>query len=256
MLVAFFVAALMPGTATWANPDCNNPKHANHRSCTGGGEDDVVYEAALTTGLFTFGPIEVTPNTEEIALLPDPQPLTFIRPSDPPGSVGLCQVGAAGAACRAWDEVFFACENFFGHEPANMGPTPVVVPEFTVPAGNTTIQKPGGVRVAFLSIPFAIDGQPYLASDGNPVAGRTLYARVSLQLIGEEFDFIGPNKQFVPTAPNTSTFPLVKAAITGKSVKGQGRRIGCVSGGTAPATEFDPSLESTLEVTATMADPP
>ena len=169
--------------------------------------------------MFQFDLIAVTPNVDENTLFPDPSmELSFDRPD-------------AGPARDAWDAVWAQCANL-------LGPTPVVVPGFTVDAANTRINKPGGVRVAFLK--FAL-----VDSIGDPLEIRLL-------LIGEEIDFVDADKQFVPAANQTSTFPLNRFWILGKTAKGVHPRRRCehVHESNTTGTPFDTGFESTLVITA------
>ena len=238
MVVSLMFAMLMPITTTRANPDCTDPKHAGNPNCPP--PDDppapsVTYTAELTGRVFQFGSFPVTPNGKENALFPDPSmEFTFTRPDngDP-------------LAQDAWDAVLAACENFFGPNPIYMGPTVMVVSEFTVPAGNLEIHKSGGVLFGMGSIPFDITGN----SPPDPNEGG-LYATVSVDLFGNTF-FDNPNDSFLPGAGGTEQYPEVKFWITGGTAKRVRPRGGCVSGGSAPITDFDTGFESTLVITAT-----
>ena len=233
MVVTFIFAMLMPVTTTRANPDCNDPKHAGNPNCPPPDEPppSITYTAALTGSVFQFGsPVPVTPNVKGGALFPDPNlPLTFTRPS-------------ATDAQLVWEAVFDACENFFGPFPI-VGSPRDVGSNFTATAGNWLIDQAGGVRLA-LGIQFDINGI-------SPPAEGELYFSVTLQLIGNTF-FDNPNDSFLPVlgVTNPVEYEMVEFWITGGTAKRVKPRYGCVSGGSAPITAFDPAFVSTLEITA------
>ena len=227
-VVTFIGAMLMP--ITWAGPDCSDPKHAGNPNCPP--PDDpppsVTYTVGLTGRVFHFDfPVKVTPNAKENALFPDAgETLIFSRPEDP-------------AARVAWDAVFASCENFFGPNPLSMGPTPIVVSGFTVPAGNWTINRAGGVRLVMSDILFDILGN-------SPPTGDP-YSKVTLKLIGHTF-FDGPDAPWLPTG--NIEYDMIDSWIHGGTVKGVRPRESCVSRGGTEVTDFDPGQVRKLKIGA------
>ena len=229
MVVTFIFALLMPVTTTRANPDCKDSKHSGNPNCADP-TPSITYTVELMGSVFQFGPLgKFTPNEKENALFPDAgEILTFSRPD-----------GDAGAA---WDAVFASCENFFGPTPISpVGPTPIVVSGFTVPAGNWTINKGGGVRLVMSDIPFDFGGI-YNPDDPD--------FKVRVQLIGNTF-FDGPNASWLPNPDNVIEYDMISSWITGGTVKGVHPRKSCVSkGGTEIITDFDPGQVRTLKIEA------
>ena len=235
MVVTFIFALLMPVTTTRANPDCSDPKHAGNPNCPPPDDPSITYTVELMGRVFHFAddpdadPVDVTPNEKENALFPDHGDLTFSRPSDEDASA-------------AWDAVFASCENFFGPHPIPpIGPTPIVVSEFTVLAGDWRINKAGGVRLVMPDIPFNFRGNydPYEPD-----------FKVTLQLIGDEF-FDDPDASWLPDPDNVEEYAMISSWITGGTVKGVRPRKSCVSkGGTEIITDFDPGQVRTLKIEA------
>ncbi len=214
MVVTFIFAMLMPVSTTRAGPDCTNPKHAGNPNCPAPDPPtpSVTYTAQLT-GVFATDPVNVSPNGKENTLFPDfDGVLTFNRPSE-------------ANAQAAWDAVFNDC--FI------LGPTGFVFPSFTVSADNLSYEKPGGVQVGLGGIEVLKDGKPFVG--------------LHLVLIGDEFDFSADDKQFVPAAGNTSTFPLTRFWLTGHTVKGIKPRGHCNKEHRTP----DLLIESTLVISST-----
>ena len=117
-----------------------------------------------------------------------------------------------------WDDVFAHCLELLDL---------YSVDDFFVGEDDWRIAKAGGVRVIFNNI-------------------QLPSAEITVQLIGEEFDFSGD--PFLPEAENTRVFILTKGSIWGDSLKGEpGPRRSCKSG------EFDLMDYSTLEITAVAA---
>ena len=233
MVVTFIFALLMPVTTTRANPDCSDPKHAGNPNCPP--PDDpppsITYTVELAGRVFHFAAVDVTPNEKENALFPVEDDLVFSRPSK-------------ANAGDAWDAVFASCENFFGPHPIPpIGPTPIVVSGFTVPAGNWTINKAGGVRLVMSDIPFDVLG--------NSPPEDPLHFTVRLQLIGKTF-FDDPDAPpWLPAPDNGEEYAMISSWITGGTVKGVHPRKSCVSkGGTEVITDFDPGQVRTLTIVA------
>ena len=243
----------MPVTTTRANPDCTDPKHSGNPSCPAGDPDppSITYTAQLLGRVFVFGSLPVAPNRKNNTLFPDPElPLEFIRP----GGVAVCDQNSNDvtdqAACN-WEAVFAACENFFGPYPIYVGPTSIVVSDFTVPAGNWQIVEPGGVRVGLYSSPFDLNGKALRYASNGGI--KYLYFQVTLQFIGDtSFDSL--NDPFLPGAGETITYNENMFWITGGTGKLVRPRFGCVSGGSAPKTDFAEGFASTLVITATATE--
>jgi len=190
-------------------------------------------------------PVNVTPNAKENALFPDAgETLTFSRPGGDAVCIPDSTVDTDEAAC-AWDAVFAACENFFGPDPIpGIGPTPIVVSDFTVLAGDWRINRDGGVRLVMIDIPFDS------AAKYNPVDP---HFKVTLQLIGHTF-FDGPDAPWLPDTGNAIDLIIIDSWIHGGTVKGVRPRKSCVSkGGTDITEDFDPGFETSLVITATAA---
>lgn len=224
---------------------CSRDPSPSHKHCDNGdpGGSQATYTVELMGRVFHFGPpaVDVAPDAKAEALMPDPAvPLTFSRP----GGNDLPCAGPTEAACLTWDAVFAACENFFGPNPIT-GPTPIVVSEFTVPAGNWRINKFGGVSFQMSSIPFDINGN-------SPPIGPQ-YVQVSLDLRGDTL-FDNPGDPWLPDAGFSIEYNIVDFGIIGKTVKGVRPKIGCVSGGSAEGGDFDPGQPRTLVITAPAAE--
>jgi len=212
---------------------CSRDQSPTHKHCDV--EDpQITYTVELMGRVFNFTPpVNVR---DDGALIADPSvPLTFVRPG---GGILPC-AGATLDACLAWDAVFAACENFFGPNPIT-GPTPIVVSEFTVPAGDWRINKPGGVRLQ-MSIPFDINGI-------SPPTGPQ-HMQVSLQLIGNTL-FESPNSPWLPEPGTPISYNIVDFSIIGKTVKGVRPKKGCVSGGSAEDGDFDPGEPRAIKIEA------
>lgn len=244
MVATFICATLVPVSSILAGPKCGG-KHAGNPNCPPVPPDPppaaITYTAELTGPVFNFPEKDVTPNGHENTMYPDSEAITMERPSGmnaPPFSLA-CDCGlpdctpldaSSRAACNAWDEVFAACENFFGDEPTVWAP-PIVVSEFTVEVDDWTIQQPGGVRVA-MSFFFNNGGES--PPNGDPYLG------VTLQLIGNCFDDCADG--FIPVPGFPKSVPLSQSWIIGKTVKGARKpRVGCVSGGSADQVGFPAS---------------
>ncbi len=223
----------------YVNPSAAKPTCPGHPSCKPPPVDPITYTVELMGRVFQFPP--GVPVREDGALFPEPAaPLIFLRP----GGVAICDSDSTDntdeAAC-AWDAVFAACENFLGPNPIpGIGPPAMLVSGFTVPAGNWDIRQPGGVRLV-MSIPFD--------SNGNSPPIGDPYFSVSLQLIGDTF-FDNPKAPWLPVVPGSFIdYNIVDFWITGRTVKGVRPKNGCVSGGSAEQTDFDPLKARSLRIT-------
>ena len=120
-----------------------------------------------------------------------------------------------------WDQVFNTCGELLA---------PDSVDDFFVGEDSWTIQKSGGVRVELRDI--VLQG-----------------AEVNVQLIGDEFDFLGD--PFLPEPGDTSVFFLNQYAINGRSEKGgPGGSQGCQPQGSGSFDIFELITSSTLTITA------
>ena len=197
--------------------DCINHKNQNHKHCddNNSGGNSIVYTAELNTGAFEFDPVVIEVTPNSMA--------NTLR-----STVDLDMVRPAEALLQAtWNAVFNTCVELL---------EPDSVTNFFVAADDWNIQKAGGVRVVFYDI-------------------RLQDAEVTVQLIGNEFDFI--IDQFLPEpGPNkgdtsTGEFSLDQAAIYGSTVKGVHPRSGCQPHGGGSFDVFDLNIASTLVITAT-----
>ncbi len=218
--LAFAVFAL-----GYANPSLagkSDKTCPEHPSCkpddpeppTGG----IDYTATLT-GAFAFENVVVFPDSKNLQLK-SLKSIIITRPDD-----GLRTL---------WNSVFRLCPNFFG-------PTPIDVLRFEAPPGRKgwSIDKPGGVRVNFNSIPFTV-----------PVNEEV---EVTLVLIGDtEYQF--PFLPDVPTEgdnPTTITHDLKSFWIYGKSGRGAPDKH-CTDGSEEGIGELTVD-STTLTITATLA---
>jgi hypothetical protein len=192
MVVTFIFAMLMPVSTTRAGPDCSNPKFFEHPACSSGGTEGLDYKAGLTTGVFSFPAVDVTPSAKENDLIPDPgiAPLEFFRPG-PDSNFGSpntdpdCTADEdTQAACEAWDAVWKNCDI----QEMKDG---LIVPRFTVSADNLSFEAPGGGHVALGGIEV----------DDAPFSGM-LFVGLHLVLIGDCFD--GCTDTFVPSSAGGS----------------------------------------------------
>ena len=233
MVVTFIFALLMPVTTTRANPDCSEEKHAGNPNCPDPAPS-ITYTVGLMGSVFEFGPLEeFTPNEKENALFPVAgATLTFSRPD-------------TTDAGDAWDAVFVSCENFFGPHPI-IGPTPVKVYGFTVPAGNWRINRDGGVRLVMFDIPFDEFG------NSPPVDSNPVRLTVTLQLIGHTFFDEKDASWLLPVPGDDDGYAMMDSWITGGTVKGVHPRKSCVSkGGTEIIMNFDlGAADHTLKIVA------
>lgn len=203
---------------------CPHKGSLDHVHCDGGGT--INYTAELTMGGFEFGPIDVIANSKENLLTPSPTegPLLnlSISESDDPST---------------WDQVFNTCVELLAENS---------VEDFSVGIGQLRINKAGGVRVIFVDIRFD-QGDTALLNPDVP-------AGVTVQLVGNEFDFTDPGKAFPPLPGDTSEFTLEQYIIWGETLKGIHPRMGCQppGGGGADINDLLPNPEgfSTLTITA------
>lgn len=220
---------------------CDRDPSPGHKHCA----NEARYEVELMGRVFNFTP-PVTVRDDDQLVPDDPATdLTFHRP----GGVDPCNPASNDSmdeADCAWDAVFAACENFFGDEPiGEIGPPMMMVTEFTVPSDDWRINKNGGVRLQ-MSIPFDKMGNSPPGPDGE-------YFSVSLQLYGDTF-FESPNSPWLPGPGGLESYPIITASILGRTAKGIRPKKGCVSGGTAPAVDFDPGQPRSLVITAPAAE--
>ncbi len=182
-------------------------------------------------------------NRKQKSLLPDsPWALTFTRPTDPD-------------AADAWDRVFEACENFFGSHPVEgIGPTPMHVSQFTVPAvaDNWEIAQTGGgggvVAVGMVNIEFDSNGvSTEVPGNENPV-----YFLIHLFFFGD-YVFDGPKDPWLPVGSNSVRYDIVEVKIMGGTVPGATTKAGCVSEGSAPRTPLNDN-KSTLVITVQQSE--
>ena len=216
-ILTLIFAMLLPVTTTWAGPDCTDPKHFDNPNCSGGDSVSITYTAELTVGAFVFNTV-VTPNSMDSELRSNAD-LDMARP----GGVQDVPCGALETAveCQTWNQVFNTCIVLL---------EPDSVESVFVGDDNWSIHKSGGVRVILHSI--LLQG-----------------AEVTVQLIGNEFDFTEP---FLPEPGNTSVFILDQGAIHGHSVQGAGGpRRACQPPGGGSFDIFPLLTPSILEITAT-----
>ena len=237
LLLSLAIAVVTLGYATSAFAGKKCDEDPDHPSCKDDSASSITYTVELMGRAFHFGPpVNVTPNEKENALFPDTD-VTFSRPGP---------LAVDDAARAAWDAVFASCENFFGPTPIRpVGPTPIVVSGFTVPAGDWRINRGGGVRLVMPDIPFDFSGI-YNPDDPD--------FKVTLQLIGDEF-FDDPDASWLPDPDNVINvieYDMISSWITGGTVKGVRPRKSCVSkGGTEVITDFDPGQDRKLKIEAT-----
>lgn len=190
------------------------------------GCQDIGYTAGLTTGVFQFAAVDVTPNSKENALIPDPDgdDLKFFRPGVPGTDTfaspflgdcsALCLGGFKGdgscndaeeeanrLACDDWDAVIESCDHL-----VDTGLTGKDVPSFTVSADNLRFEAPGGGFVFFGGI--EVFDPPSI-----------LFMGLNFSLFGDCFDDCIAS--FVPAPDgdfNPKTIPLKTVRVTGHTV--------------------------------------
>ena len=211
------VLGFAPATALAGPPDASGCH--DHKPCDGGGPASITYTAELTSGAFVFNPanpVVVTPNSKENVLSSDDNLAMMI-----PGGDLTCWEPSTALECDTWNQVFNTCVVLL---------EPDSVDGFSVGSDKWRIDEAGGVRVIFSNI--LLQG-----------------AEVTVQLIGNEFDFTDP---FLPEPGETRVFILDQAAIYGKSAKGGGGpRRGCQPPGGGGFDVFTLYTPSTLEIKAT-----
>ena len=185
---------------------------------------DSITHVANLTGAFAFdtvnNSVDVTANNKGTELR-SAKPVKLTKPTD-------------SALEAIWNNVFEQCPDFFGA-------TMVDVPSFTAPADGKgwTINKEGGVSVAFRKIPFTVSN--------SKVQGDV---EVNLYLNGttpyaNDFLPVDPS----PGTSETITHILSRFAIWGQTAKGGtpgGKCGGDTRGGTFPM-----GRELALTITAT-----
>ena len=214
MIVLIFGFALSPTPASGHPCDRQPPPH---KHCDNEPGPVITYKAGLTSGAFVFDPVDVTPNAKQNTLQSSSD-LMLIRPLEDPERAG-------------WNAVFLACENFF----ALAGPLKIEIPDsFWVGAEDWSIQNAGEEDIR---IGFEVE---FMDATNTPF-------NVFVQLIGGPLDGVS----FLPTESTTpSEFDLSRFWITGKTAKGYGgKRTGCVSGGSAPITNFSDGATSKVVIT-------
>ncbi len=176
------------------------------------------YSVELTAGAFVFGTthdnsVDVTANKKGTELR-SADPVTLIRPTD-------------STLEGIWNNVFEQCPDFFG-------PTPVDVPSFEAPSDGKgwTINKEGGIGVAFRKIPFTI-----------PMIGPV---EVTLHLHGTT----AYEDPFLPDDPaggqTTITHELSLFKIWGQTAKGGTPGLKC--GGDTRGGDLGPNSILTITV--------
>lgn len=230
VLAAMLTMAMVPDIAA-AHGNHNNPCSGPHKNDDGCGgsppppppppSTGLTYRASVEGGAFAFLPVRVTPNSGEIiSLFPDEgESLDFTRPG-------------AGAEQDAWDAVFNDCATM-------LGPTPVLVPEFTAPAGHWLFDKPGDRRVAFSNIALPAD---------NPIG------TIWLHFVGvEDADllFIPRDASGTPVAGKVE-MPLTRLWMGGRTIKHVKPKRNCHPKGTGVPDTVDllPGAYGTIVVTA------
>ena len=121
------------------------------------------------------------------------------------------------SAQDTWDQMFETCVNLLADD--------IVIYAFGVGPDNWSIQKAGSDDIRVVINDIELQG-----------------AEVTVQLIGD------PTDDFLP-ASGTSTFTLLKGAIYGKSVKGNGPRKGCQPSGGGGFDVFTLATPSVLTIT-------
>jgi hypothetical protein len=206
------------------NCDPPNP----HPSCGDDPVETIVeYTAELTAGAFVFN---TTEGARVVDVTTDPK-ANVLRSGD---DLNMVRPSSSSGLEYTWNSVFNPCAVLLTEDS---------VDGFFVGEDDWSIQKAGGVRVIFYDI---------MLSD---VLGD---AEVTVQLIGNEFDFIDP---FVPVpglivAPATTStasveYTLYEAAIWGSSLKGIHPKKSCQPPGGGGFQRFLLSPASTLLITAT-----
>ena len=129
-------------------------------------------------------------------------------------------------APATWDQIFNTCGELLD---------PDSVDDFFVGDDDWRINKSGGVRVVFPNILFLDQG-----------------AEVTVQLIGNEFDFID---SFLPESiGDIRSYALTQGAIYGRTLKGTSPKMGCQPPGGGGFDVFTLLSPSTLVITAVAGD--
>ena len=253
LVLAVAVFALGYNTSFAGKPD-NDGNHNHGDEDPPPPDNPIAYTAELVNPVFDettgFGAFIVDfvvddgsliTNRKQKSLLPDPvSALTFTRPIDPD-------------AQDAWDRVFEACENFFGSHPVEgIGPTPMHVSQFTVPAvaDNWEIAQTGGgggvVAVGMVNIEFDINGISTVVSD------KDVHFLIHLFFFGDTV-FDSPKDPWLPVGSNSVRYDIVEVKIMGGTVPGATTKAGCVSEGSAPRTPLNDN-KSTLVITVQQSE--
>lgn len=212
--------------STPAQAHCPHRGSLDHFHCDGG--DGIRYFATLSMGGFAFPEMEVVANSKKNLLTPafTEGPLLDLDRPDP------------ADLADTWNQVFNTCVELLGQDS---------VEDFTVGIGQVRISKDGGVRVAFANILFDFGNSALLDPDSP--------AEVTVQLIGDEFNFFA---SFLPTLDVDDTvrsYPLNQHAIHGSTLRGINPRKACQppGGGGFDIIDFDPNDPSELTITAAPA---
>ena len=171
------------------------------------GCQDIAYTAGLTTGVFQFAAVGVTPNSTENALIPDIDGfLTFNRPGGDAVCSTICDEDGdctplekdTEAACNEWDAVIESCDHL-----VDTGLIGANVPRFTVSADNLGFEAPGGGLVH-------LHGIEVFDPDTDE-----LFMGLNFLLIGDCFDDCIAG--FLP-ASGTKTIQMLAVRVTGHTV--------------------------------------
>ena len=248
-----FVASILTFGLSTGIASAHDPKpgqeckghHTNDPDCLVVVPGGVTYTAERTTGVLSFGPVDVTPNGTESDLLPisgNPD-LEFFRPGPSSNfanpNTNLCSIDPpTQEACQAWDAVIESCDHL-----VDIGRDGADVPRFKVSADNLSFTKIGGVRITYGGIDTFFD--PYPGPEIDPFMG------LNLSLIGDCFD--GCTDDFIPSAGTSEKFELTHFWLTGHTVA-KGKKGHCNKDGhegdlAGPVTPGDPLL-SDLVITA------
>ena len=211
---------------------CPHKGSTDHVHCDGGGT--IEYTAKLTGGGFAFDTISVIANSKEDLLTPSINVgvLTlFIPDSDDHESVDH----------ETWEQVFNDCPELLKNSDMEG-----FVQEFSIGNTQLRINKAGGVRVLFVNILFD--------EEAPGVLDPTAPAEVTVQLVGNEFDFVD---SFLPEPgdDNTREYDLVGYRINGGTLKGIHPRSGCKVQGSGTPDIIVLDSPSTLTITATASTP-
>jgi hypothetical protein len=224
--LAFLGLAISPPTFAGKLKNCDPP--TPHPSCGDGPVETIVkYTAELTAGAFVFN---TTGGAHVVDVTTDPK-ANVLRSGD---DLYMVRQSSSSGLEYTWNSVFNPCAVLLTEDS---------VDDFFVGEDYWSIQKAGGVRVIFYDI-MLID----LLGD----------AEVTVQLIGNEFDFIEP---FVPvpgpiadgdaTSTDSVVYDLAEAAIWGSSLKGIHPKKSCQPPGGGGFQRFPLRAASTLLITAT-----